>query len=285
MPRWPQRPLEPIRTTQAMPRTHTPHNIGQFRIVRPLRPSIHGDRFLAVDDQTNENTTLHRIDTGHESTDRRRLLAAVEQLAAFSHSHVLSLNAFTLGERGDLWLTTPFTGNHEGLVLLSDLIELRGGPLSAAEVAHAVAQTLDAIEFAHKVGLSHGPIGLDEIQVGRRGSLFIEFYGLDRLRNGFGPANDLLIRDEIRSVVSLAYKLLTGIEASEPRIRASRLMKKTDKAWDTWIETGLDPFAGFANATEAINALPGSPTTDEPKPQITILSRLGIASRAAADTR
>jgi len=268
-----------------MPRTHTPHNIGQFRIVRPLRPSVHGDRFLAVDDRTNENKTLHRIDTGHESTDRRRLLAAIEQLAAFRHAHVLDLNAFTLGDRGDLWVTAPFTGNHEGLVLLSDLIELRGGPLSTAEVAHAVAQTLDAIEYAHKVGLSHGPIRLDEIQVDRRGSLFIEFYGFDRLRHGFGPANDLLIRDEIRSVVCLAYRLLTGIEAAEPRIRASRLMKKADRAWDSWIETGLDPFAGFANATEAINALPGSIVGDEPRPQVTILSRLGIASRAPIDTR
>lgn len=268
-----------------MARNNTPHNIGQFRIVRPLRSSALGERFLAVDDRTNENSTLHRIETGNESTDRRRLLAAVEQLAAFSHPHVLDLNTFTLGRQGDLWINTPFTGNHEGLVLLSDLVELRGGPLSTVEVAHAVSQILEATEYAHSVGLSHGPISLEEIQVDRRGSLFVEFYGFDRLRHGFGPANDLLIRDEVRSVVCLAYTLLTGIEASEPRIRASRLMKKADKAWDSWVETGLDPFAGFANATEAISALPGSTPADEAKPQVTILSRFGISSRAAIDAR
>ncbi|MFG0306083.1 MAG: hypothetical protein ACF8Q5_07695 [Phycisphaerales bacterium JB040] len=266
-----------------MPRTPPLTQLGHFKIVRALRPSAHAQRFLAIDEHTNLNITLHGIDLPDETSERRRLVAAVERLAAFRHPHVLDIDTFSLGPDHRLWVSTPFTGNHEGLVLLSDLTELRGGPLAPAEVSCGIAHLLDAIRHAHSNSLSHGPITPDEIQCDRRGSLFIEFYGLERLRDGLQPANDLLIRDEIRSIVSLAYTLLTGLDSAEPRIRASRLMKRSDRAWDQWIEAGLDPFAGFATAKEAIDALPGSPTTDEARPPVTILSKLGLPSRVPAE--
>jgi len=266
-----------------MPRTTPLSQLGHFKIVRALRPSVHAQRFLAIDEHTNLNITLHGIELPDETSERRRLVAAVERLAAFRHPHVLDIDTFSLGPDHRLWISTPFTGNHEGLVLLSDLTELRGGPLTPAEVSCGIAHLLDAVHEAHAHGLSHGPLTSDEIQVDRRGSLYIELYGLQRLRDGLQPANDLLIRDEIRSIVSLAYTMLTGLDAAEPRIRASRLMKRADRAWDQWIEAGLDPFAGYATAKEAIDALPGSPTTDEVRPTVTILSKFGLPSRAAVE--
>jgi hypothetical protein len=38
------------------------------------------------------------------------------------------------------------------------------------------------------------------------------------------------------------------------------MIKKLDKAWDTWFEIGLDPIDGFENIDHAINALPTNPS-------------------------
>lgn len=273
------------RNSFPMPRQHTPSQLGHFRIIRALRACEHGDRFLAVDQHSNENVTLYRLPIPQEPSERRRLLAAVERLATFNPPHALPLRTYTMSANDSLWLASPFTGNHEGLVLLSDLIELRGGPLSSVEVGHAVSQTLEVVLAAHREGLSHGPLELEQIQIDRRGSVHVELYGLARLRDGLSPANDLLIRDELRSVVCLAYTLLTGMTACEPRIRASRLIKKLDRSWDQWIEHGLDPFGGFATAEEAIAALPGNTPADEPRPSVKVLSRFAIPARTIVEAR
>ncbi len=142
----------------------------------------------------------------------------------------------------------------------------RGGQLSPDEAERAVTQLLEAVESAHTAGVRHGPIGLAEVLIDRRGSLLVELYGLERAMRGLGAGDAELARDEVRSVVEIGYQLITGLRAEAPLIPADRLVKKLDVLWARWLAHGLDPAGGFETVDEAIAALPSRKRVVEVKP-------------------
>jgi serine/threonine protein kinase len=246
--------------------------IGPFRLVRKLEAGRLGERWLAFNEQEQTPHVAHRLPLGGAS-ESRRFIAAVEELAMLRHPHLLTIEQFSLaaaatghGEFG--WVVTPFTGSHDGLVMLAGLgRDKAAGPgrgMNPLEVERAMVQILEAVEYAHAAGHHHGPIGPEEILVDRRGSLSVELYGLRRRMAGAGsgpglqvpPASEVA-RDEVRSVVEMGYWLLTGLPAEEPRIEATRLVPRLDRRWDEFFAEGLDPLAGFASAAEALGSLPG----------------------------
>lgn len=245
-------------TTDQSPR------VGPFRLVRPLSPGKLAERWLALDERDNSTHVLHRFDLGGDRlggdrAERRRFLAAIEEASALRHPHLLAVKTFSMGtgvSAGAAWVVTPYTGSQEGLLTLSQLVRSKGGSLSPVEAERAVEQLLEAMTYAHAADRHHGPLSAEEVLVDRRGSLAIEMYGLRRRLAGFSSGNAELVRDEVRSVVELAYRLLTGLPADEPRIPAGRLVRKLDPRWDEWLEMGLDPTGGFATAFEALQALP-----------------------------
>jgi len=93
-----------------------------------------------------------------------------------------------------------------------------------------------------------------------------------------------LAADEVRSVVALAYQMLTGLPAEEPRIPAQRLVRRLEPAWSDWLEFGLDEFRGFATPAAALAALPSQAReTLEVKPVAshrTVWGRLAWLARA-----
>lgn len=261
---------------------------GPYRVVRELPSSRVGPRWVAINERTGENRAVYRVATCRDHVERRRLLAAIEREGLVSHPHLLTVEKFSLDASGVLWAVAPYRGNQEGLVLLPELVEANGGRLAPIEAERALEQLLDAITFAHEHGLHHGPIEDDEILVDRHGSVWIELYALPRLLDGFDASNEFLIRDEVRSVVALGYRLVTGLPAEEPRMPAARMFKKLDRAWDRWFDRGLDASGGFDSAAEALAALPsrGGPA-DAPvvatRPVRGVLAR--FRRSAAADRR
>jgi serine/threonine protein kinase len=254
--------------------------IGPFSLVRPLHAGRLAERWLAVNEGAHSAHVAHRFRMG-DRAEERRLVAAVESLSRLSHQHILPVEQFTLGIAGAAWVVTPFTGSHDGLVTLARLVQDKGGRMPASEVDHALAQLLEAVEYAHECGVQHGELHLDEIVVDRRGSLAIEHYGLQRRLSGSQDLASEVIRDEVRSIVELGYTLLTGLSAEEPRIVASRLIPRLDRRWDEWFEEGLDPMLGFASAAEALGALPGSRRGIEGRggSVVTVISRVRRALR------
>ena len=149
-------------------------------------------------------------------------------------------------------------GDVDGITTLRTLLRYKGGEMSPDEAERALLQLLQAVHFVHDLGLHHGPIDMNEIHVDRRGSLYIELYGLSRAIRGAGEANPETIRDEVRSLVEIAYTLITGLRAEEPLIPAGRLVKRLSGAWDEWFDHGLNPAGGFDSASEAMDALPAA---------------------------
>jgi len=213
-------------------------------------------RFVVLCSKTDSNRLLYRFPPQTQHQQRRVLFDALVTMSTLDHPHLLRVESASYDDRGRLCVITPYPGNHEGLVTLKDLLDKRGGKLAVIEAARAVEHLLSASAYAHKQGVAHGSIGTEHLLVDRFGSIQFELYGYPVLGQRDLPHTSTLVADEVRSIVELAYTLVTGLPVSADRLSATRVLKKLDKNWDTWFEIGLDPIDGFADAEHALNALP-----------------------------
>lgn len=234
------------------------------------------ERFLALHDEQQTSHVAYRFADLKGRAERQRFAEAVEAAANLDHPHVLKIQQFTFDVVGHAWVITPFNGDADGVRTLSRLLREKQGQMRAEEVEHAIQQLLEASAYAHQFwsgnGSSsdddgagavrtvsyHGAIGLDEVIIDRCGSLSVELYGLAaELRRG--PVRRVsmeVLRDEVRSIVEIAYQLITGLRAEEPLIPAERLVPKLAPAWTAWLRRGLDPSGGFDTAAQGLAALP-----------------------------
>jgi hypothetical protein len=231
---------------------------GPYRLVRRLADSAMAERWLALHERNLSSHVVHRFRACRDKHEQRRVMGAIEAGLALNGPHLLPIELFSLSISQRPCAVTPYTGNHEGLLTLSGLLEAKSGRMPAPEAERAMMHLLEAARFAHGVGMVHGEIGWQEVMVDRHGSCAIEFYGLDRRLRAAGGAAAEIRRDEIRSIVEIGYRLLTGIDATEPRIDSTRLVKRLDRAWDEFFDVGLDAAGGFGTASEAIELLPSS---------------------------
>lgn len=252
---------------------------GPYRLVRRLAASAMAERWLALHERKLSSHVVHRFEPCRDKSEQRRVLGAIEQGQALHGPHLLPIELFSLSIGQNPCAVTPYTGNHEGLLTLAGLLEAKGGRMAAPEAERAVRHLLEASRYAHSMGQVHGEMRWDEVLVDRHGSCAVEFYGLAR-RMGLvsGPATELR-RDEIRSVVEMGYRMVTGLGADEPRIAPSRLNKRLDASWDAYFDAGLDAAGGFESAAEALEALPSSSRERERQqpssPVRVVLSKFG----------
>lgn len=232
---------------------------GPYKLVRKLDQALGATRFIVLCSRTDTNYVLYRFAPTTNHIKRRSKFNHLLKLTTLDHSHILSLKSVTYDDHGRLCVITPYTGNHDGLVSLNDLIAQRNGEIGIIESARAIEHLLDATKYAHSKDLYHGTIDQSDILIDRYGCLQIQFYGFDRNKqnNDHSPIKQAIkVADEVRSIVQVGYFMLTGINPSIDRIPPSRIIKKLDKAWDAWFEMGLDPIDGFESIEHAINALP-----------------------------
>lgn len=233
-------------------------NLGPYRLVGRLAPSRGATRWLALHEHDHTTHVVHEFAPCHDKAEQRRFIAAVEGAATLRHAHILEIEQFSFFGLGRACVVTPYTGNQDGLVTLDDLARAKGGRMAATEVERALTQILEACQYAHDLRQAHGEIDAPDALIDRSGSVYIEMYGMARRLRGGRASHHQTVADEVRSLVALGYRLVSGLPAEEPRIPAGRLIKKLDRRWDEWFDAGLHPVDGFATAREAIDALPSS---------------------------
>lgn len=255
--------------------------VGPYVLARPLEPSPHGERWLACHSQTQTDWILHEFGPLLDKCERVMVLSWLETMETIEHAHLPKIRRVIDPGSSRIWAAEPFLGSEDGLLTFGRLVDLKGGRMPPHEVERAMLHILDAVRYAHARGLCHGPIGPRDLLVDRHGSITIDLYGLRRRVEGLVACDAELVRDEVRSVAMLGYWALTGLEAEEPRIRAGRLVRRLDRAWDDWFELALDPASGFSSAEEAIAALPSSKRAVEPETRPsgarTVIERLRTA--------
>jgi len=238
---------------------------GPYKIIRSLGSAHGASRFVVLCNRTDTNYLLYRFEKNTNIKTKRTLFNALVKMSTLDHPHLLQIHSVSYDDHGNLCVITPYTGNHEGLVTIDDLLDIRDGKISVPEAVRAIQYLLDAIASAHQTKIFNGSINPQDILVNRHGSLQIQFYGFNTLtRPAPNPiAQSILIADEIRSIAELGYTMMTGLSTRGDRIAPSRVIKKMDKNWDTWFELGLDPIDGFESIKHAINALPSNPECAE----------------------
>lgn len=239
-----------------------PEYFGPYKLIRPIGSTRGAARFVVLCGKTDTNYMLYRFDSIANHQHRRRIFDALVSMSTLVHPHLLKIESASYDDQGRLCVITPYTGNHEGLVTLADLLENRDGKLGVLESARAIEHLLDACDSAHKQGICNGPIDTDNILVDRFGCIQIELYGYAPGAQGIETPRTMLIADEIRSIVEIAYTMITGLPGTGDRLAASRVVKRLDRNWDTWFEIGLDPIDGFENAEHALKAMPTNPDSD-----------------------
>ncbi|MEM1330175.1 MAG: hypothetical protein AAGG07_06415 [Planctomycetota bacterium] len=252
---------------------------GPFRLIRRLRPCGIGERYLAVHDEHQSSHTVYRLGPFHGLAERRRWVEAMDRLASTNAAHVQSFEKYCLDDTGHGWAVADYTGNQRGLVQLSDLLAAKGGRFGVAEAERCIRQLLQAFSAGQEAGINHGPLNEADVLVDPRGSQRVQLFGVRRRLEGLMDGAEELGRDEVRSVAALGYRVMTGLEADEPLIGASRLVKRLDRAWDGWFDAMLDPTLCPDRAADAAAMLPGGelqpPTTEGPPARVrTVVKRL-----------
>lgn len=241
-----------------MDETTVPTSFGPYRLTRELGSCELSHRFLAVHETEQTSHLVYEFGPCFERSERRRVVAAIEPLLEMRHPHVLGADHFSfVGNRP--WMVAPYPGNQKGLVTLQDLVAEKGGQMDQIETDRLLRQLLEAMEHVHGRGCGWGQVEPRRVLVDRSGRAVVELVGVQRRLDGLRGVNAELIRDEVRAMVALGYKLITGHEPDDLMMMpASRLVRKLDRRWDMLFEEGLDAAGGFANAREAIEALPST---------------------------
>lgn len=228
---------------------------------------------LALHPASQTSHVLYLFSPVASHVDKGRFIASAQAVAALRHAHLLPVERFGVEPNNTPWIATPYTGDVHGLLPLHRLLRERGGAMSPDETDTALTHLLEAVRFAHDLGEHHGPIDPDQLLVDQKGSLHIELYSLSRKLQGLRRGDAELVRDEIRSLVEVAYLLITGLRAEEPIIPVSRLVRKLSPVWAAWFDRGLDPTAGFDDAAQALAALPSRAVSDPLPPMPVARSR------------
>jgi len=257
------------------------------RVVRPASDSVYTvERWLALHSPDDTDRMVHLFAAPLDEGEFDRAHKALWQLAGQPHAHLLSPECIAVHRQsGCLWAASRFVGHQERVLTLAEHAQIKGGALPPHETERAVIQLLESLREAQAGGILSGPLSPESVLVDRRGSVCLELHGLGRALDGLHGFGREMIIDEVRSVVDIAHRLLTGHDpAQTDGLRPSRLVKRLARGWDSWFETGLDPVVCFASPEDALEALPSAAFDARPQSAGVIrrLRRVLERPRAAA---
>ncbi len=156
------------------------------------------------------NHVAYRFRFTNPRTQRRRFLEAVEKAAALDIAHILKVEQFSFASQQAGYLAIHGQPRWPSLERFA---RRQGRQMEAIEVVRVLRSLLLEAVAAHNAGVVNGPIQIDEIHVDRAGSLSIELTASPprcrASRTSMSPAGRTC------SIASIAYKLLTGVDASE----------------------------------------------------------------------
>lgn len=232
--------------------------LGEYAITRELRPSGVARRLLALDPDGRSAKVLHVFAIRPDDVLIGTLRRAIQSLSAIRNRHVLPVERLVVGLVHQPFAVTPYTGHQDGLVDLGCLLREKGGQMEPGEADRLLRQLLEGLGAAHEKLVHHGLLRPRDVLVDRHGSAAIEMLGVARTLEGMRGFSTEVQRDEVRGVVELGFRALTGHDANTVGLPASKLVRRLDPAWDAFFAHGLDPIDGFDTAQQAIAALPSS---------------------------
>lgn len=255
--------IEPVGHLRDLSETAFPAAGSRFASIRckPRRRLARhrlGSRWLAERDDRPGPVMVYLL---REALSADRLEEAAGRLrgaASVEHRHVLPILGMDLAPDAGPCLLSAYPGTFEGLCTIAQAAGASiGGRLELVECSAAAEQVLGALREIQNSGVPHGAIRMDEVLIDSRGRVLLELVGVEAaLGAATHQAPDQRLRAETLSVVRLVYELVTGVTVANPCLPAKGLVRRLPRSWSRWLDTGLDPGAGFADAAEALAVLP-----------------------------
>lgn len=238
------------------PQTHG--RFGEYTITRELPASPMARRLLVMEPEGRLAKVLHLFPIRPDDAQVAVLRRAIDNLRTIDNRHVLPVERLILGIVHQPCAVTPYTGHQDGLIDLGGLLAEKGGHMEPGETDRLLRQLFDGLGAAHARLVHHGPLRPRDILIDRRGSATIEMLGVARSLDGLRGFSTEVQRDEVRAVVELGFRCLTGHDAGTVGLPASKLVRRLDPAWDAFFAHGLDPVGGYDHAAQAVAALPSA---------------------------
>lgn len=246
-----------------------------YRVVRPLEAGAAADRVLV---KHSEKLSAHVAHTPGGVLGAPELIEMASILSSVRVAHVAPIEDVVRDDRDRVVILTPYFGNSAGQVTLETLATSRGTRLGPEEVEAAADHVLHAMDDMHGGRIYNGPIFAKQILVDRQGRVQIEHFGWARMSaKGLRDARVALedeIRGEVRSVVELLFRCLTGLDSRTMGVAPSQVVSSLDPVLDEWFAIGLKEGEGFESAAAARAALPEHQRQAQP-PQGGVLRSIG----------
>ncbi|MBX3389410.1 MAG: hypothetical protein KF691_08140 [Phycisphaeraceae bacterium] len=248
-----------------------------YRVVRPLEAGAAADRVLV---KRAETLSAHVAHTPGEGglLDARDQIEMSSILSSMRVAHIAPIEEVVRDERNRVVIVTPYFGNSSGQVTLETLATSRGTRLGPEEVEAAADHILHAMDDMHGGRVYNGPIAAKQILVDRQGRVQIEHFGWARIAakglRDARTAREDEIRGEVRSVVEVLFRCLTGLDSRTMGVSPSQVVSSLDPVLDEWFAIGLKEGAGFESAAAARAGLPEHQRQRQP-PQGGVLRSIG----------
>jgi len=246
-----------------------PNLSDHYKVVRPLDAGAAADRTLIKHKEKQSAHVAHVLLAPESLTAADQLtMAAAFSLARVAH--VAPIEEVVRSENGRVAFITPYFGHTSGQVTLESLAASRGSRLSPEEIEAAADHILHALDDMHGARLYNGPLVPKQILVDRQGRVQIEHFGWALMAakgvRDARVAREDDIRAEIRSVMELLFRCLTGLDSRTMGVSPGQVVSSLDPFLDAWLSEGLKEGAGFDSAASARAAMPDNVRAGTPKP-------------------
>jgi serine/threonine-protein kinase len=157
--------------------------LGQYRIDALLGQGGMGAVYLATDEMLGRQVAIKvlRDDVDTQGTATERFRSEAQILARLDHPQILRLYGFSQHE-GVLYMVTEFV---RGEALLRRLES--GTPLDTSQVLEWAGQILEALDYAHGLGVVHRDIKPANILIDERNRARLLDFGIARIVGTDGP--------------------------------------------------------------------------------------------------
>jgi serine/threonine-protein kinase len=198
--------------------------IGKYRFVEKLGRGGMGTVYKAVDETLDREVAVKVLNPGlADDTIMTRFRAEATTLAKLNHPEIATIYEIYRSEADLLMVMELVRGE------TLDQLSQRCGPLPPERAAHLVAQTLGALEHAHRAGIVHRDLKPANVMVTASGGVKIMDFGIARVAGAehltsdgtmmgtpayMAPeqvvAADVDGRADLYSAGVVLYRLLTG---------------------------------------------------------------------------